>query len=68
MKVCDFLSRSQDPNDKPGSRIRPIAVTELAKTGAQGIHDQITEENDLEDKIDLPAQKDIVRPTGRRHR
>jgi hypothetical protein len=55
MKICDFLSRSHDPNDKPGSRIRPIAMTDLAKTWAQGVHDQMIEENDLEDEIDLPA-------------
>ena len=55
MKVCDFLSRIHDPQDKPGSRIRPIAMTELAKSWPQGIHDQMMEENDLEDEIDLPA-------------
>ena len=30
-------------------------MAELAKSWAQGIHDQMTEENDLEDEIDLPA-------------
>ena len=55
MKVCDFLSQSHNPRDKPGSRIRPIAMTDLAKNWAKGIHDQMTEENDLEDEIDLPA-------------
>ena len=30
-------------------------MTDLAKTWAQGVHDQMIEENDLEEEIDLPA-------------
>jgi hypothetical protein len=55
MKVCDFLSQSHDPNDKPGSRICPIAMSSLAEGWAQGIHVRMNKENKLEDEIDLPA-------------
>ena len=30
-------------------------MTDLAKTWAQGVHDQMIKENELEDEIDLPA-------------
>ena len=55
MKVFDFHSQRHNQNDIPGSRIRPIVMTDLAKGWAQGIRTRMKEENKLSDEIDLPA-------------